>query len=91
MQCKREAGREKEADRDHVCGVVVKIAELVARRGHPIEMAEDAVRKTVTPRSKQHGPYHCQREICEDRERECHGDVIADAKLSAYFNFAQRP
>jgi hypothetical protein len=74
-----------------MCRVVVKIAELVARRRHPIEVAEDAVRKPVTPSPEQNRPDYRQREIGEDRERECHGNVIADAQLSAYLDFAQRP
>src|SRR5215813_851022 len=91
MQRQCEAGREEEADRDHVRRIVMKIAELVAGVRHPIEMRNNPVREAVAPRAHQNRSDHLKSEIGEDREGEGDGDVKADCELPADLDLAQRP
>ncbi len=91
MQRQCKASREEERDGDHMRGIVMEVAVLIAGVRDPIEVGNDSVREAVTPGSHQHGPDHHQRKISEDGEAKCERHVIADAYLPAEINLAKCP
>ncbi len=91
MQRQRQRRREEEADGDHVRRVVVEVQVLVADVGHPVQVAEDAVRETVAPGPHQHRTDHDQRDVGQDRHAEGPGHMQPHAQLAADFGFSQRP
>jgi len=91
MQRKRHRRREEERHSDHVRRIVVEVQILISDVRHPIEMTEDAVRKTMPPCAKQHGPYDHQRHVGEDGDGKGERHMIAHAQFAADLHFAQRP
>src|SRR5208283_3873921 len=72
-------------------GIVMEVQILIARVGDPIEVADDAVGKSMPPRTEQKWADHDERDISEDREAEGDRHMIADAELATDFDFAERP
>ncbi len=69
----------------------MKVQVLVADVRHPIEMAENPVRKSVAPRSEKDGADHDERKIGEDRDREGDGDMVTHAEFACDFGLAADP
>ena len=91
MQGQRQGRREEARHGDHVERVVVKVQVLVADVGHPIEVAHDAVGKSIAPRAHQERPDHHQGHVGEDRSGEAERHVQAHAELAGDLHLAQRP
>jgi hypothetical protein len=50
MQCQSKAGGEEEGDRNHMRRVIVEVAIGISDVIDPIEVAKDAIGKSVAPR-----------------------------------------
>ena len=55
MHGQRHRCGEEERHRNHVRRVVVKVQELVAHVGYPVEVTENAVREAMAPCAQQDG------------------------------------
>ena len=69
----------------------MEVQVLVAGVRHPVQVAEDPVREAKVPATEQDRADHNQREIGEDRDRECEGDMVSHTELPADLDLAQRP
>src|SRR6195952_5551624 len=91
MHGQSESRREEERHGQHVRWIVVKVKILVSSVGYPIEVAENAVWKTIAPCAHQERADDDQGEIREDRHAERRRHVVADAELAADLDLAQPP
>ncbi len=91
MEGKGQRGGEEERHRQHMGRIVVKVQILVSGVGYPVQMAEDAIGKCVSPGAHQHRPEHHQRGIGEDREAEGDRNMVTDAELSGDLDLAKGP
>src|SRR5579871_5411882 len=72
-------------------GIVVEVQLLVSGVRHPVEMAENAVGKSIAPGAHQNRPDHHQADISENGEGEGEWYVQTHAELARDFDLSQRP
>ena len=87
----RQTGREEEGDRDHMRRVIVEVAIGVADVIDPIEVAKDAIGKSVAPGAQQHRPNDHQRDIGENGNTKGEGHMLPHAEFAADLDLAHHP
>lgn len=91
VQGEGQAGREEESHRDHVGWIVVEVAVGVANVIDPVEVAEDPVRKAMSPGSQQDWSKDDQRHVGQNGEAEGDRDMVSHTQFPTDLDLAQGP